>query len=58
MIQEGVRAYYRGWYRDVVTELPAVADGFVAPSAAPGLGTRLQPDFLSRPGVTVRASEL
>ena len=58
MIQEGVRAYYRGWYQDVVTALPTVEGGYVAPTAAPGLGTRLQPDFLSRPGVTVRASEL
>ena len=58
MIQEGVRAYYHGWYRDVLTELPAVADGFVAAPPGPGLGTRLLPDFAARPDVTVRASAL
>jgi L-alanine-DL-glutamate epimerase-like enolase superfamily enzyme len=58
MIQEGVRAYYHGWYQDVVTELPRVDSGFVAAPSAPGLGTRLQPDFLTRPGVTVRTSKL
>jgi hypothetical protein len=31
MIQEGVRAYYKGgWYEDVVTDLPKVEDGFVS----------------------------
>jgi galactonate dehydratase len=56
MIQEGVRAYYRGWYQDVLTELPTVEAGFVIPSVQPGLGTRLLPDFASRPEVTMRAS--
>ena len=27
VLQESVRAFYRGWYRDLVTELPAVVDG-------------------------------
>jgi galactonate dehydratase len=56
MIQEGVRAYYHGWYRDVLTELPVAGDGFVAAPAGPGLGTRLLPDFLDREGVTVTAT--
>jgi galactonate dehydratase len=56
MIQEGVRAYYLGWYRDVLTELPGVAQGFVTAPTAPGLGTQLLPDVARRPGVTVRAS--
>lgn len=56
MIQEGVRAYYYGWYRDVVTVLPTVEQGMVAAPAGPGLGTRLQPDFASRPNVTVRVT--
>lgn len=57
MIQEGVRAYYLGWYQDVLTELPRVENGCVAPPIGPGLGTRLQPDFVRRPGVVVRASD-
>jgi L-alanine-DL-glutamate epimerase-like enolase superfamily enzyme len=56
MIQEGVRAYYNGWYRDVLTELPRVEMGRVAAPSGPGLGTRLQDGFVGRPGVTVRAS--
>jgi galactonate dehydratase len=57
MIQEGVRAYYHGWYRDVLTELPAIERGYVAAPPGPGLGTRLQPGFTDRPDVTVRVSE-
>ena len=57
MIQEGVRAYYHGWYQEIVETLPEVAEGYVAAPAAPGLGTRLRPDFLARPDVTVRGSE-
>jgi L-alanine-DL-glutamate epimerase-like enolase superfamily enzyme len=56
MIQEGVRAYYFGWYRDVLTDLPDARDGTVAAPTGPGLGARLLPDFTSRPDVEVRAS--
>jgi L-alanine-DL-glutamate epimerase-like enolase superfamily enzyme len=58
MIQEGVRAYYHGWYQDVLTELPRAEGGAVAAPSGPGLGTRLQPDFLERDGITVRTSGL
>ena len=58
MIQEGVRAYYYGWYRDVVTELPDVAGGTVAAPGGPGLGTRLAPGFTEREDVTTRVSAL
>jgi L-alanine-DL-glutamate epimerase-like enolase superfamily enzyme len=58
MIQEGVRAYYHGWYQDVVTELPDVAQGMVAAPSGPGLGTRLQFGFTEREDVTVRAATL
>jgi L-alanine-DL-glutamate epimerase-like enolase superfamily enzyme len=59
MIQEGVRAYYGegGWYQSVVTDLPRIERGFVAPPDAPGLGIRLLPEFLSRPEVASRVSE-
>jgi L-alanine-DL-glutamate epimerase-like enolase superfamily enzyme len=56
MIQEGVRAYYHGWYQDVVTELPDILDGLVAAPAGPGLGSHLQPEFLERPDVLLRTS--
>src|SRR5579859_2047296 len=58
MIQEGVRAYYKGgWYEEVVTVLPAIADGFVSAPDGPGLGTCLRPEFLARPDVVVRTTE-
>ena len=56
MIQEGVRAYYHGWYREIVETLPEVAQGYVAAPSSPGLGTRLRADFLARPDVTIRWS--
>jgi len=56
MIQEGVRAYYHGWYQDVVTALPTIEKGFVAAPSGPGLGTSLVPGFTERPDVVVRAS--
>lgn len=56
MIQEGVRAYYSGWYQDVTTNLPVVADGRVTAPEGPGLGIRLSDEFLSREDVAIRAS--
>jgi galactonate dehydratase len=32
LVQESVRAYYTGWYKELVTALPSVADGYVSPS--------------------------
>ncbi len=56
MIQETVRAYLRGWYADVVTELPPIQRGRMAPLDGPGLGTCLKPSFLSSPGISRRRS--
>jgi L-alanine-DL-glutamate epimerase-like enolase superfamily enzyme len=56
MIQEGVRAYYHGWYQDVLTDLPAIDHGFVAAPSGPGLGTRLKPGFAERDDVAVAVS--
>jgi len=58
MLQEGVRAYYLGWYGEVLTALPKVAGGFVAPPEGSGLGTCLRPDFRARPDVVARTSWL
>jgi galactonate dehydratase len=56
MVQETVRAYYRGWYGDVVTTLPTIADGQIAPPPGPGLGTALRPDVLARPDASIRTT--
>jgi len=56
LIQESVRAYYTGWYKDLVTELPTIRDGHVYPMEGPGLGTDLQPAVFERPDLRVRRS--
>lgn len=47
-IQEMVRAFYYGWYQDLVTALPPVANGRITAPAGPGLGTALNPDVMKR----------
>jgi L-alanine-DL-glutamate epimerase-like enolase superfamily enzyme len=56
LVQESVRAFYTGWYKEIVTELPRVAEGHVHPMSGPGLGTRLLPDIARRPDARVRRS--
>src|ERR1700677_4798621 len=58
LIQESVRAYYRTWYRDLVTALPEVKDGFISVPPGPGLGLELAPDLDERFTVTRRVSTL
>ena len=56
-IQEFVRAFYYGWYREIATELPAITDGTIRASGAPGHGLKLQPDVLRRDDCHIRRSE-
>lgn len=56
MIQESVRAFYTGWYRELVTDLPRVERGEITVSDAPGLGIELLPDLAVRPDAVVRIS--
>jgi len=56
LVMEAVRAYYSTWYKDILTELPDVKDGYVYGLPGAGLGTRLQPRLLERQGVQVRRS--
>ena len=58
IFQEVVRAYYTGWYTELVTELPRIENGFAHLMTKPGLGTELQPGLKKRADVTVRRSEL
>lgn len=48
LVQEVVRAYYHGWYRALVTDLPPLENGFIRPTEAPGLGLRLRPSLAER----------
>ncbi|MFV0475998.1 MAG: mandelate racemase/muconate lactonizing enzyme family protein, partial [Pikeienuella sp.] len=45
LVQESVRAFYRTWYRDLVTALPEVSDGMITVPPGPGLGMDLNPDL-------------
>jgi L-alanine-DL-glutamate epimerase-like enolase superfamily enzyme len=56
MMQEYVRAYYAGAYRELVTALPRVDGGYAYAPTDPGLGTALRPEFLARPDAHVRVS--
>lgn len=58
LIQESVRAFYDGWYRELVTEVPRVVDGHILPMEGPGLGTELQASFFERGDLSSRVSEL
>jgi galactonate dehydratase len=55
-IQETVRAFYTGWYRELVTEVPRIEDGYVYPLEGPGLGTALLPEVLERPDARVEVT--
>lgn len=57
LVQEMVRAYYWGWYRELLTELPIVEGGYIRPPDGAGLGVGLQPDLRRRKGVHVRRTE-
>jgi galactonate dehydratase len=58
LIQESVRAFYTGWYRELVTALPEIVDGRITPPAGPGIGTELLPGLRDRPDASSRISNL
>lgn len=58
LIQESVRAYYRTWYRDLVTDLPPVRDGEITVPEGPGLGLDLNPELDRAFGVSRQISRL
>jgi L-alanine-DL-glutamate epimerase-like enolase superfamily enzyme len=56
-IQESVRAFYTGWYRELVTELPTLEAGMISLANKPGLGLELLPNLHRRPDAIQRFSE-
>lgn len=54
--QETVRAATRGWYQDIVTELPPIDGGRISAAQSPGLGTTLQEEFIHSSGAIVHSS--
>ena len=57
-VQEMVRAFYYGWYGELVTQLPPVERGRIKAPEGPGLGLELLPDITKRPDARVRRSGL
>jgi galactonate dehydratase len=58
LIQESVRAFYKGWYRELVTAVPRIENGHVYPMEGVGLGVELLPAVFERPDLIVRRTDL
>ena len=56
LIQEAVRAFYTGWYTEIVTRLPRIDRGMVSPPDGPGLGMELRPEVFKRADLRQRIS--
>lgn len=56
LVQESVRAFYTGWYTELVTALPRIERGEIAVGEAPGHGTELLPGLERRADAIVRTS--
>jgi galactonate dehydratase len=56
LFQESVRAFYKGWYPEVMTAVPKVEGGFVTVPEGPGLGCELRTDIEARFSVSRRSS--
>jgi galactonate dehydratase len=54
--QESVRAFWDGWYQDLVTALPVIDRGMVTAPPGPGLGIELRPEVLERADVRIRST--
>ena len=55
-IQEMVRAFYYGWYSDLVTNLPPIKNGNITVVEGNGLGLALQKDVYKRKDVHIKSS--
>lgn len=56
--QEFVRAYYFGWYQEIVDGLPEFRDGRLYPNERPGLGLTFAPNLFDRRDLHCRVSEI
>ena len=56
LVQESVRAFYGGWYADIVTAVPPVKDGMITVPPGAGLGLELHADLDRRFTLSTRRS--
>jgi len=54
--QEITRAFYYGWYHELVDALPPIENGCIRTPPGPGLGLELRPELERRADATVRVS--
>jgi L-alanine-DL-glutamate epimerase-like enolase superfamily enzyme len=57
LVQESVRAFYTGWYNELVTRVPRPVQGMIAAPEGPGLGCELLPELWKRKDAVVRVSK-
>ncbi len=58
LIQETVRAFNASWYREIVTQLPVIEDGYALPPQGIGACTELLDSFVEDSATTIRSSSL
>jgi L-alanine-DL-glutamate epimerase-like enolase superfamily enzyme len=58
VVQESVRAFYSGWYRDLVTHVPQPVAGLLQRPPGPGLGCELLPELWKRADASVRTTSV
>jgi galactonate dehydratase len=56
LVQESVRAFYSGWYNELVTHVPKPKAGFLEKPPGPGIGCELLPEVWRREDAAVRVS--
>jgi L-alanine-DL-glutamate epimerase-like enolase superfamily enzyme len=54
--QEITRAFYYGWYHELVDTPPPVENGSIRPPPGPGLGLALLPEVEKRDDATLRVT--
>ena len=56
LVQESVRAFYTGWYNELVTHVPQPVKGEFAKPPGPGLGCELLPELWKRADASIRTT--
>ncbi len=56
LVQESVRAFYTGWYNELVTHVPQPVQGYFEKPPGPGIGCELLPELWTRKDAVVRVS--
>ena len=54
--RRSVRAFYSGWYKELVTHVPQPVQGYFGKPPGPGIGAELLPDVWKRKDASVRIS--